>query len=62
MTCYEAIFHVIRLQNFISALEVVHSIFKQLKLFCNNSAVVSFSKNTRSTSCSEHIDVKFFFC
>ena len=60
--CYEAIFHVIRLRNFISALEVVHSISKPLKLFCNNSAAVSFSKNTRSTSCSEHIDVKFFFC
>ena len=44
-----------------SFLEVVHSISRPLKLFCNNSAVVFFSKNTRSTSHSKHIDVKFFF-
>ena len=31
------------------------------KLFCDNSAVVSFSKNTRNTYRSNHIDVKFFF-
>ena len=44
-----------------SALEVVHSISRLLKLFCDNSATVSFSRNTRSTSLSKHIDVKFFF-
>ena len=44
-----------------SFLDVVHSISRPLKLFCNNSAVVSFSKNTSSTSHSKHIDVKFFF-
>ena len=53
--------HAIWLQNFISALEVVHSIFKLLKLFCDNSVDVSFSKNTRNTSHSKHIDVKLFF-
>ena len=58
MACYEAICHAIWLRNFISALEVVHSISRPLKLFCDNSTVVSFS---RSTSRSKHIDVKFFF-
>ena len=57
--CYEATCHAIWLRNFISALEVVHSISKPLKLLCGNFAVVSFS---RSTSHSKHIDVKFFFC
>ena len=61
VACYEATCHVICLQNFISALEVVHSISRSLKLFCDNSASVSFSRNTRSTSHSKHIDVKFFF-
>ena len=42
-------------------MEVVHSISRLLKLFCDNSTVVSFSMNTRSTSPSKHIDVKFFF-
>ena len=61
VACYEATCHAIWLRNFISALEVVHSISRPLKLFCDNSVVVSFSMNIRSTSCSKHIDVKFFF-
>ena len=44
-----------------SALEIVHSISRPLKLFCYNSTVVYFFINTRSTSRSKHIDVKFFF-
>ena len=62
VACYETTSHAIWLQNFISALEVVHSISKPLKLCCDNSAAVSFSRNTRSTSRSKHIDVEFFFC
>ena len=61
VACYEAIFYAIWLWNFISALEVVHSISRPMKLFYDNSAVVSFSRNTRSTSHSKHIKVKFFF-
>ena len=61
VACYEATYHEIWFRNFISALEVVHSISKQLKLFCDNSTVISFSKNTRGASRSKHIDVKFFF-
>ena len=61
MVCYEANCHAMWLQNFISALGVVHSIFRLLKLFCDNSAAVSFSMNTRNTSPSKHIDVKFSF-
>ena len=44
-----------------STLEVVHFISKPLKLFYDNSVAVSFFRNTRSTSRSKHIDVKFFF-
>ena len=61
MACYEATCHAIWFQNFISTLEVVHSISKPLKLFCDNSTAISFSRNTRSISRSKHIDVKFFF-
>ena len=59
--CYEATCHVIWLRNFISDLEVVYSISRPLKLLCDNSSTVSFSRKTRSTSHSKHIDVKFFF-
>ena len=61
MACYEACCHAMWMRNFISALGVVDSISKPLKLFCDNSAVVAFSMNTRSTSRSKHIDVKFYF-
>ena len=60
VACYEVTCHGIWLQNFISTLEVIHSISRPLKLFFENSTAVSFSRNTRSTSRSKHIDVKFF--
>ena len=60
VVCFESTCHAIWLRNFISTLEVVHSISRPLKLFCDNSAVVSFSRITRSTSLSKHIDEKFF--
>ena len=61
MACYEACCHAIWMWNFVLALGVVDSISRPLKLFCDNSTVVAFSKNTRSISRSKHIDVKFYF-
>ncbi|WJZ95059.1 hypothetical protein VitviT2T_013854 [Vitis vinifera] len=61
VACYEACCHAMWMRNFISALGVVDSISRPLKLFCDNSVVVTFSKNTRSISRSKHIDVKFYF-
>ena len=40
---------------------VVDSISRPLKLFCDDFVTVAFSKNTRSTSHSKHINVKFNF-
>ena len=60
MVCYEATCNALWLRNFISALKVVHSISRPLKLFCDNFATIFFSRNTRRTSRSKHIDVKFF--
>ena len=57
VACYDATCHAIWFQNFISTLEVVQSISKSLKVFCDNSTTVSFSRNTRSTSRCKHIDV-----
>ena len=61
VACYEATCHAIWLRNFISALEVVHSISRPLKLFYDYFATNYLSENTRSTSRSKHINVKFFF-
>ena len=60
VVCYEATCHSIWLRNFISTLEVVHSISRPLKLFYDNSTVVSFSRIIRSTSLSKNIYEKFF--
>ena len=46
VACYEATCYAIWLRNFISTLEVVHSISRPLKLFCDNSAAASFSRST----------------
>ena len=61
VACYEATCHAIWLRNFILALEVVHFISRLLKFFYDNSTTVSLSRNTMSTSCSKHINLKFFF-
>ena len=61
MACYEVTCQAIWLRNFISTLDVVDSISRALKLYCDNSAAVAFSKNTRSTSRSKHIDIKYYF-
>ena len=61
VACYEATCHAIWLWNFISALGVGNSISRLLKLYCDNCAAVSFSRNSMSTSRSKHIDIKFYF-
>ncbi|KAL5560213.1 hypothetical protein UlMin_036424 [Ulmus minor] len=61
MACYEATCNAMWLQNFILALGVIDFAKRPLKLYCDNSAVVSFSRNTRSTFRSKHIDVKLYF-
>ncbi|RVW44373.1 Retrovirus-related Pol polyprotein from transposon TNT 1-94 [Vitis vinifera] len=61
VACYEACCHAMWMQNFISALGVVDSISRPLKLFCDNFTAAAFSKNTRSIPRSKHIDVKFYF-
>lgn len=57
VTCYEPIWF----QNFILGLDIVDSIARFLKIFCDNSAVVSFSRNTRSSSHSKNIEIKYLF-
>ena len=42
-------------------LGVVDSISRALELCCDNLAVIYFFKNTRNTSYSKHIDIKFYF-
>ncbi len=46
VACSEAIVHGLWLQNFISGLGIVDSIFKPLRIYCDNFVAVFFSKMT----------------
>ena len=41
---YEAICHAIWLRNFVLGLNVVNSIMRPLRIYCDNSAAIQFSK------------------
>ncbi|KAL1200755.1 Retrovirus-related Pol polyprotein from transposon TNT 1-94 [Cardamine amara subsp. amara] len=46
VACFEATVHALWLRNFISGLGIVDSIAKPLRMYCDNSAAVFFSKMT----------------
>ena len=59
IACYEATCHAIWLRNFVSDLHVVDSIMRPLRIYCDNSDVVQFSKNTKSIKGSKRINIKY---
>ena len=59
VACYEATCHAIWLRNFVSGLHVIDSIMRPLRIYCDNSATVRFSKNNKTTGGSKHIDIKY---
>jgi hypothetical protein len=59
IACFEALNHRIWLRNFVTGLRIVDTIKLPLKLYCDNSSVVLYSNNNRSSSKSKHIDIKF---
>ena len=59
VACYEATCHAIWLRNFVSRLHVIDSIMRPLRIYCDNSVVVQFSKNNKTTGWSKHIDIKY---
>ena len=59
VSCFEATSHGVWLKSFISGLRVVDSIFKPLRVFCDNSTAVFMAKNNKSGSRSKHINIKY---
>ncbi|XP_059591136.1 secreted RxLR effector protein 161-like [Vitis vinifera] len=59
VACFEASSHALWLRNFISWLGVVDSIAKPLRIYCDNTAAVFFSKNGKFSSGSKHMDLKY---
>ncbi|GKB27659.1 hypothetical protein Tco_0867060 [Tanacetum coccineum] len=60
VACYEATIHALWLRNIISRLGVVDTISKPLKMYCDNTATIFFSKNDKCSKGAKHMDIKFF--
>ncbi|KAA0039623.1 Retrovirus-related Pol polyprotein from transposon TNT 1-94 [Cucumis melo var. makuwa] len=60
VACFEATVHGLWLRNFISGLGIVNSIAKPLRIYCDNSAAVFFSKNDKYSKGVKHMELKYF--
>ncbi|XLT67528.1 hypothetical protein HN873_023967 [Arachis hypogaea] len=58
--CFEAMVQAKWLRNFFSGLEIVDSIARPLKICCDNSATVFFSKNDKYSKGAKHMELKYF--
>ncbi|KAL3618884.1 hypothetical protein CASFOL_037112 [Castilleja foliolosa] len=59
VACFKASIHGVWLQNFISGHGVVSSISRPIKLYCDNSAAVFFSKNDKYSKGAKHMELKY---
>ena len=59
VSCFEATIHGVWLKSFISGLRIMDSIYKPLRIYCDNSAAVFMAKNNKSGSRNKHIDIKY---
>ncbi|KAH0722766.1 hypothetical protein KY290_005415 [Solanum tuberosum] len=57
---YEATIHALWLRNFIPGLGVVDTITKPLKIYCDNTAAIFFSKNDKYSKGAKHMELKYF--
>ncbi|XP_070029562.1 secreted RxLR effector protein 161-like [Nicotiana sylvestris] len=60
MACFEAIINALGMRNFISRLGIVDTITKPLKIYCDNSTAVFFSKNDNYSKGAKHMKLKYF--
>ena len=59
ISCFEATLHGVWLKSFMSGLNIIDSVSRPLRLYCDNSAAVFMAKNNKSGSRSKHIDIKY---
>ena len=59
VACFEAMVHGKWLRKFVEELKVVDSISRPLKIYCDNSAAVFFSKNDKYSKGAKHMEVKY---
>ncbi|XP_058092533.1 secreted RxLR effector protein 161-like [Magnolia sinica] len=56
---HEASNQALWLQSLFLGLRVLEHVLKPRRIFCNNSAAISFSSNNKNSSRSKHIDIKY---
>ena len=59
VACFEATVHALWLRNFVSGLGIVDSIAKPLKICCDNSVAVFFSRNDKYSKGAKHMEIKY---
>ena len=59
VACFEATVHGLWLRNFVSGLGLVDSIARPLRIYCDNYAVVFFSKNDKYSKGAKHMELKY---
>ncbi|RVW78554.1 Retrovirus-related Pol polyprotein from transposon TNT 1-94 [Vitis vinifera] len=59
LSCYGASSQAVWLRNLISELQVVDSIFRPIVIYCDNNAVVFYSKNNKISMGSKHMEIKY---
>jgi len=60
VACFEATVQANWLRNFVSGHGIVDTIAKPLRIYCDNSAVVFFSKNDKYSKGAKHMELKYF--
>jgi len=58
VACFEATVQANWLQNFIWGLGIVDSIAKPLRIYCDNSATIFFSKNDKYSKGAKHMQLQ----
>ena len=59
VACFEATIQALWLRNFLSGLTVMDSIARPLKIYCDNTAAVFFSKNDKYSKGIKHMEMRY---
>ena len=60
IACFEASSQAIQLRNLLIDLPFINFISRPIKIYCDNSAAVFFSKNNKATKGGRSLDIKYF--
>ena len=62
VACFKATIHGLWLRNFSSGLGIVDFVSKPLRIYCDNSASMFFSKNNKYSKGEKHMELKIPYC